>query len=81
MHPSQIFFIGLLWFFTTLAATIEDSRPEHIQKLAKRGCDFGCKRQNECDTICYNQPYGLLMLGVCRNNKCYCGFMPPDRVY
>lgn len=76
MQLVHIFLIGLSWLVSTLSATNAQIRPEHIQKLAKRGCEFGCKRQADCDGICYSMPYGVIMLGVCRNEKCYCGFMP-----
>ncbi|KAI7879210.1 uncharacterized protein EV154DRAFT_524689 [Mucor mucedo] len=81
MHNLQLLLIALLSFLTTLTAANKDSRPEHIQKLSKRGCDFACKRQADCDNICYTQPFSDIMLGVCRNGKCYCGFMPSDRVH
>lgn len=77
MQLAHLVFIGLLCFITTLmAATDREVSSDHLQRLAKRGCDFACKKQSECDDQCYALDYGTFLLGVCHGGKCFCGFMP-----
>lgn len=78
MQPIQLLFLAIL-FFATTAWAIKDltDTPSHIQRLSKRGCDFSCRNQRDCDSECYKLDYGVVLLGVCHHDKCFCGFPAP----
>lgn len=50
-----------------------------IRRLKKRECDFTCRNANNCESLCMNSgETEVLLLSVCHDGKCYCGFMPSE---
>ncbi|KAI8067112.1 hypothetical protein BC940DRAFT_301328 [Gongronella butleri] len=58
-------------------STAEAIKADGPSRLAKRDCDFTCTGNlSNCDSKCGSSGVQRVLLSVCYDNTCYCGYQP-----
>ncbi|KAI8374167.1 uncharacterized protein BYT42DRAFT_575327 [Radiomyces spectabilis] len=66
-------FVAVILLISLVAASKETGP----LRLAKRGCDFTCSPENaDCSQRCDRSGVQKILLSVCYDNACYCGYQP-----
>ncbi|CAO3611519.1 unnamed protein product [Cunninghamella blakesleeana] len=80
---SVLLTFGLLLMIIMEVSAVKRSLPRRSSTLLRRDdlqanrdkCGLACS-DSQCQTRCDNENIGKVVLSVCYENNCYCGFAP-----